>query len=168
MPQSSRSQPKSARLILRDQSGKRRALKPGPGLDELRTMILSPDPRMFLSGSGDVLIEYRAPDLRAELSIMFRQSYGFLLTHTYKAGGDSPDDMYVSVSGSPFAERVSLFVGGDYFLFWRALFISADQAREAVVQFCDDGSRTRAIGWMRQMDTPSAPDDQVHGEAYKA
>src|SRR5580765_8086316 len=102
-----------------------------PVLDKLFTE----DDRFWMCGSGDVLFKFAGADREASLALMCRRPFGYHIIYALKRG-EGDRDMYVSAEGSEFRELVSLFVGGDFFNFWRDFFVTEEKARLAVKQFC--------------------------------
>jgi hypothetical protein len=130
------------------------------------TLLLSADQAYWKKGAGNALFHFESRARRSELCLMFRQDLGIALSHNFKKDRIEKDQMYVSVSGAPFDRRVSVFSGGDFFLFWAALFIPKQVAWEAIMDFCADGRRSQKIHWQPYLSLPKSADGIIHGAAY--
>jgi len=128
--------------------------------------ILKEDDHFWLTGAGDVILTFSDKSRDASLGVMFRKPFGYLLTYDNNWPTDARKELYVSVAGSDFRELVSLFVGGDFFNFWRDFFVSREKAREAIMQFCATGEQPVAVQWMRKLSAPKIPDERMHGGMY--
>lgn len=112
-------------------------------LNLVREHILHPSERYWCTGSGQASFEVKVNADTATLSLLFKETNGFLLQYGIY---DSTDD-FVSICSKDYSKTIGVYVGGDLWTVPVGFFVSPEMAGHAVAEFCASGSMSTMLTW---------------------
>jgi hypothetical protein len=125
-----------------------------PSASEMGKDIISGGQSFWNTGSGEGAIEFNDGQRRAIVGVRFSESHGFSIEFREFEKGSYWGPPFITYPKSELDRVVVTYIGGADLKLPEASFVSPSTAKTILLEFCQSGHRSQAVGWKRVSEIP--------------